>query len=289
MKKLAVKVAVASALLSPWVGAAVGQSSQLIAKSNQPAVRQELKAQETPAPVTAPLSVGTAFNASLTESLDTRKAKAGDIVTAEAAEDVTYERSVIFPKGTKIVGHLVRASVGGHGRGSALFVQFDKAVLSDGQEVVLNAGIQALSVDTSIAAPTEPNSTKDLKESDAPAANATVPVEQEEDASNSAASIKSTIYDVSPRGLRVPLYASTAAEGEIGPDGLFTPESKGAFGRPDLKIYTPTSPGSHGTVLLSTKKHIRLDGGTRLLLVVQPPASPDAENSDTPALDVIDK
>jgi len=288
MKKLVFHLAVSGALFNPWVGTALGQSSQLTAKSNQATIKQELKAQETPAPVTAPLSVGTAFNAALTEGLDTRKARAGDLVTAEAAEDVTYERSVIFPRGTRILGHLVRASAGGHGRGSALFIQFDKAVLSDGQEVVLNAGIQALSATSSAPAPTETDTPKDLKENDAPGAPSTLPVEKEEDASTNGAAVKSTIYDVS-RGLRVPLFASTAAEGEISPDGLFTPESKGAFGRPDLKVYTPTSPGSHGTVLLSAKKHIRLDGGTRLLLVVQPPAAPDSENSETPALDIIDK
>ena len=288
MKKLVVNLAIAGALFGASVGVTFGQSSQLISKSNQSSLNQELNEQETSAPVTAPLSVGTAFNASLTEGLDTRKARAGDLVTAEAAEDVTYERSVIFPKGTKVIGHLVRASAGGHGRGSALFIQFDKAVLSDGQEVLLNAGIQALSVNSSTPAPSETDGSKDLKENQSSIPSSTLPVEQE-DASSDGAAVKSTIYDVSPRGLRVPLFASTAAEGEISPDGLFTPESKGAFGRPDLKVYTPTSPGSHGTVLLSAKKHIRLEGGTRLLLVVQPPASPESENSETPALDVIDK
>jgi hypothetical protein len=66
---------------------------------------------------------------------------------------------------------------------------------------------------------------------------------------------------------------------------LFTPESKGAFGRPDLKVYTPTSQGSHGTVLLSTKKNMHLESGTRLLLVVQPLPSSDA---DTTQIDLND-
>ncbi len=93
----------------------------------------------------APMGVGTAFNASLDEPLDTRHTKAGDAVVAEAAEDVSYQRSVIFPKGTKIVGHIVKVTSGGKGRtGSAIFVQFDKAVMKDGQEIILNAGIQAL-------------------------------------------------------------------------------------------------------------------------------------------------
>jgi len=52
--------------------------------------------------------------------------------------------------------------------------------------------------------------------------------------------------------------------------------SKGAFGRPDVKVYTPTSEGSHGTVLLRRKRHA---SGERhaLLLVVQPPPNGDLD------------
>jgi hypothetical protein len=102
------------------------------------------KMSSVPDPVIAPFCVGTAFNAILLTPLDASRNKAGDPVTAEAAETVTYERSVIFPKGTKIHGHLVRASSARTGKGSALFVRFDKAILKNGQEVMMNAGIQAL-------------------------------------------------------------------------------------------------------------------------------------------------
>jgi len=78
-----------------------------------------------------------------------------------------------------------------------------------------------------------------------------------------------------PRTLRTPM-APTTAEGKFSSDGLFSTESKGAFGRPDLKMYTPTSEGSHGTVILSSKKIMHLDAGTHLLLVVQPPPSGDS-------------
>jgi hypothetical protein len=36
--------------------------------------------------VTAPLCVGTSFNATLTDSIDTRRAKTGDVVTATVAK-----------------------------------------------------------------------------------------------------------------------------------------------------------------------------------------------------------
>jgi len=222
------------------------------------------------------LSIGTAFNATLVDVIDTRRAKPGDPVTAEVVENVTYERTVIFPKGTKVVGHILRATSGGRGRaGSALFVQFDKAILKDGQEVLLNAGIQALAV--SQVAPqsdTERSSTDGATSAEnSPAEPLVEGAEPASTTSTNDALIVSTIYDTSRRGLRPPLFAAPAAEGELNSDGMFTPDSKGAFGRPDVKVYTPTSAGSHGTVLLSTKKHMHLDSGTRLLLVVQPPPS----------------
>jgi len=40
-----------------------------------------------------------------------------------------------------------------------------------------------------------------------------------------------------------------------------------------MRIFTPVSEGSHGTVLVGAKKNVRLEAGTHLLVVIQPPAS----------------
>jgi hypothetical protein len=274
MKKLSMALAI-GALLVVKAGAAQGPELDLTAK-------HQAKDQTPPAPVTAPLSIGTAFNATLTDALDTRKARPGDLVTAETAEDVNYQRSVIFPKGTKVVGHIVRATSGGRGRaGSALFVQFDKVLLKDGQEVILNAGIQALAVGA-VAPLSDTEAGKDAGTSAGLNAPARSFADQAEPTAAEVTNedrplVVSTIYDNPRQRLRAPLFAAPAAEGELNSDGMFTPESKGAFGRPDVKVYTPTSEGSHGTVLLSVKKHMRLESGTRLLLVVQPPPNGDVD------------
>jgi len=271
------------------------------AAANQRSTDLELQAKAAQAknvasPVTAPLSVGTAFNASLIDTLDARRARPGDVVTAEVAEPVTYERSVVFPKGTKVIGHIVRATSGGRGRaGSALFIQFDKAILKDGEEVILNAGIQALAVGTVVPVLSDSDRTREGESSadlSAPAERnletspaATAEPTSTEPGTGSDALVVSTIYDTPRSSVRAPLFAAPAAAGELSSDGLFTPESKGAFGRPDLKVYTPTSQGSHGTVLLSTKKNMHLESGTRLLLVVQPLPNSDA---DTTQIDLND-
>jgi hypothetical protein len=283
MRKFAAVFVMAGALLIPTTGVAQGPELDLTA-------RKQAKDKTPPAPVTAPLCVGTSFNAILTEALDTRKARPGDVVTAEVAEDVNYERTVIFPKGTKVTGHIVRATSGAHGRGSALFIQFDKASLKDGQEVVLNAGIQALAVGA-VAPLSDTDRGKDGATSAAvkpPTESLAEGVEPTSAAAKDDTEIVSTaVYETPRRGLRPPLFAAPVAEGELNSDGLFSPDSKGAFGRPDVKVYTPTSAGSHGTVLLSTKKHMHLDSGTRLLLVVQPPPSADQDASQGINLDEI--
>jgi hypothetical protein len=266
MKKILAGLVFGAALLG--LGASAQTPPDLTANSKTLA-----KDQTPPAPVVVPLCVGTTINAALDDTLDTHKTRAGDSVTAEVTEDVMYERSVIFPKGTKVVGHIVRVTSGGRGRaGSAIFVQFDKAVLKDGQEALLNAGIQALAVGTS-APPAEADAPKG--EGMEPRA---LPVgDNSPELAPNGPLVVSTVYESPHRTLRPPRGATPAAEGEFTSDGLFTPESKGAFGRPDLKVYTPTSDGSHGTVLLSSKKNMHLDPGTHLLLVVQPPPSADGD------------
>ena len=254
------------------------------------------QAKKDAAPVTAPLGVGTAFNASLIDTLDARRARPGDVVTAEVAEPVLYQRSVVFPKGTKVIGHIVRATSGGRGQaGSALFIQFDKAILKDGEEVILIAGIQALAVGTVAPVLSDSDRTREGESSadlsapaernlETPSAASAEPTSGEPGTGGDAL-VVSTIYDTPRSSVRAPLFAAPTAAGELSSDGLFTPESKGAFGRPDLKVYTPTSQGSHGTVLLSSKKNMHLESGTRLLLVVQPLPNSDA---DTTQIDLND-
>ncbi len=138
-------------------------------KSSASTSTETAKSQAPAAGVVCPLSVGTAFNARLLQTLDAHKNKAGDKFRAEVTETVRYGRSVIFPRGTIIEGHVVRQSVSTHGADrAALFLQFDKAILKNGQEAVMNAGIQALAVGPTPAAPVETASAADDNDSDAP-------------------------------------------------------------------------------------------------------------------------
>lgn len=235
----------------------------------------EGEAAKAPAPIVVPLGVGTTFNATLQTDLDARRNQAGDTFNAVITEPVRYQRSVIFPKDTVLIGRLVRATAAGHGRrGSGLFLQFERAVLKSGEEAVLNAGLQA------VAASPANDAVKDLPEGEEAASN----FDAVEDVS--------TVRDVEPvreKATRAVETARTRAsrseaadlskldtpitQGSFTKQGLFTPDSQGVFGLPDVKLYTPLSQGSDGTVLLSTRKDLRLAAGTKLLVVIQPPAT----------------
>jgi len=265
-----------------FVLGATAQTQQTPPSLQANSAQTDLKGQTPPAPVIAPLAVGTVFNAVLGDTLDARKTRAGDPISAEVAEDVSYERATVFPKGTKLAGHVVRVTSGARGKaGSAIFVQFDKATMKDGQEVMLNAGIQALAVGTVAPMPSSTDSAKNNGARTLPVDENAVGAESSNDAL-----VVSTIYERPRTTLRTPLAPAPAAEGEFTSDGLFSPESKGAFGRPDLKIYTPTSEGSHGTVLLSARKNLHLESGTHLLLVVQPPPTDEPEGPAASSLNL---
>ena len=219
--------------------------------------------------ITIPLSAGTAINASLLTAVDSSRSKPGDTVTAIVNEAVTYQRSVLLPKGSKITGRVVRTG-GDSTSTSALFVEFDRVTLPNGQEAALNAGIQALAPPA--AAPTIP-SRKDYEE-DWIAGNISTP--DVEPAAKSPAKSGTVVMPstyTTPRKTTVADLPAQPIEGGLDRRGRFTVDSKGAFYEPNMRIFTPVSEGSHGTVLVGTKKSVRLEAGTHLLIVIQPPSS----------------
>src|SRR5262252_7215969 len=129
---------VGTALLTVWfAGASMSQTGN---RPDEPATQTSSVPQSA---ITVPLSAGTTINTSLVNAVDSSRSKPGDTVTAIVIESVTYQRSVLIPKGSKIVGHIVRTG-GDSANTSALFVEFDRVALPNGQEAALNAGIQAL-------------------------------------------------------------------------------------------------------------------------------------------------
>src|SRR5258707_12732029 len=92
----------------------------------------------------ASLASGTVINAELNSSIDSKKVKPGEQITAHTTEAVRSTGGrAILPKGTKLVGHVTPASARPNSQGGAgLAIQIYKAGLKDGEEDPLKAAIQ---------------------------------------------------------------------------------------------------------------------------------------------------
>src|SRR5689334_20767331 len=91
------------------------------------------------------LSSGTTLQAELSKSLDAKKAKPGDEVTAKLTQDVKENGKVVLHKGSKLVGHVTEAQAKSKENAeSKLGMVFDKAVLKGGEEVAFSGVIQAV-------------------------------------------------------------------------------------------------------------------------------------------------
>ena len=98
------------------------------------------------------LSEGTTMNAALAGSLDVKKNKPGDRIEARTTQDVKQDGKVVLRKGTHLIGHVTEVQARAKDQTqSQLGVAFDHAELRDGQQVPLNASIQALAAAQSTA------------------------------------------------------------------------------------------------------------------------------------------
>src|ERR1700694_2311655 len=125
-------------------GAQLGEQSALAGKQAQGANTQKTT-EKSPNEVTA-FVTGTVIDAELTSPLDSKKVKPGDVEKARAASNLkSADGRTILPRGTNIIGHVTQASARSAGQpDSSLGLVFDKAILKNGQEIPLNAGVQAL-------------------------------------------------------------------------------------------------------------------------------------------------
>jgi hypothetical protein len=239
-------------------GAQLGEQSALAGKQAQGANTQ--KTTETSSTELTTFVTGTVINAELNGSLDSKKVKPVDAVTAHTATDLkTNDGRIVLPKGTKIIGHVTQASARGAGQPeSSLGLVFDKAILKSGQEIPLNAAVQAVgappssSFDNSAPAGEPLGGTR-------PAApgggvQGTSQGTSRGGSMNGASSTPNGIGDPSA-GVNSPPVNS----------GQWDANTRGVVGLHNLSLNAAGE--GQGSVIKSTGKNVKLDSGTRLLLV----------------------
>ena len=239
------------------------------------------------------------INATLERSVDARRAKPGDDVTAKTTEAFTTESGMTIPRGTKLIGRVTEARPHARGEGSAesasqLGLVFEKAVMKDGREVPMQATIQAVAAAQSNAQGELGSASHDAGAFGASraagsagggvggalgglgggagavgsaAGNAGAAVGGATRLPHSAVGgVARGAASAAAQGA-ARLGSSTGAVGGLSASGQWLAGSRGAFGLGDLSFASATASGAQGSVITSASRNVRLDGGTQLLLV----------------------
>ena len=233
----------------------------------------------------AALASGTAFNAALSSPIDSKKCKPGDPVNAHSTEAVKSEGKTVIPKGSKLVGHVTQASARGKGESeSSLGIVFDKAILKNGEEIPLNAGILAIaSAESSAsAAGSDMDALGGMGASAAGSGMAggrgalggvaSTTGGAAGTVTNTAANVGGvaggTVNSAANAGGNI-AGASKGAVGGLNTAGQLTSNSQGVFGLNGLNLNAAGSSATEGSVITSAGKNVHLESGTRMLLVSQ--------------------
>jgi hypothetical protein len=218
-------------------------------------------------PLNASLADGSPIVAELGSSVDSKKIKQGDAVTARTTADIRADGKTIIPRGTKLVGHVTEAAARAKGgTDSSLGIAFDKAVLKGGEELPLNVAIVAVAPPPA-SMPGQQNMSNG---GGVPVAAPGVPSTMGRPGGTGSMG-GSPATSSAPTGPPVDAtVASNGAPPEKGLDasGRLTPDSRGVYGLKDASLRPATNP-VEGSVITSNGKNVHLDSDTQLLLVTQ--------------------
>jgi hypothetical protein len=245
------------------------------------------------------LASGTAIHATLSSPIDSKKCRPGDPVNAHSTEAVKSEGKTVIPKGAKLLGHVTQASARAKGESeSSLGIVFDKAILKNGQEIPLNAGIQAIAAaqSSASAAGSDMDTMGGMGASAAGSGMAggrgalggvtSTAGGAVGSVTNTAANVGGvaggTVNSAANAGGSM-AGASKGAVGGLNAAGQLTSNSQGVFGLNGLNLNAAGSNATEGSVITSAGKNVHLDSGTRMLLVSQAQAGAQGESKQPAA------
>jgi hypothetical protein len=258
------------------IGTAAAQSE----KDLQPSAQTPASASTRNPQANGSLANGSSIDAVLTKSIDTKKAKKGDPISARITEDAKeQDGKTVIPKGSKLEGHVTQASSREKGDSySTLGIVFDKAVFKNGEEVPLNVQVQALALsqDAATAPAGSPamGGMAPMGGGGSPAAGSGRSGGSSGGMSSApSAPISGTNTNTAANIDAGNASAGKGAVGGLNSSGKLNPNSRGVFGLPGIGLATAAEGTEQAAVVTSTDKNVHLESGTQLLLVTQGPKS----------------
>lgn len=206
---------------------------------------------------------GAAMQAELAKSIDAKKARPGEEISAKLSQDVISGGEVVLPKGTRLIGHVleVQAHSKEHPE-SRLVLVFDKAVPKRGQEMAISAVIVAIAPPLQESVPARAGDNLGVPESMGSRGNqAGGTLGGGTKASRSPAGDSAIASVTQADGAT----GNNSGAGAPGPQPL-TAASRGVIGLEGLALYFGNE---HTALVSSSTKNVKLESGTQLLLLLQ--------------------
>jgi hypothetical protein len=211
-------------------------------------------------------------NAELEKSLDAKKAKPGDPVTAKSTSDTLLENGVKIPRGSKLIGHVTRAQA--HTKEQAqseLGIIFDRAEVKGGEQVAFHAFVQALTAPVQAAVQSDndmnggmggmtpqPGMSGGGGGMGVPPTGGVV--------GGVTNGVGQTVGQTANTAGGVTGGVANGVTGGVG--GRLTSNAQGAVNMPGLTLNTAAANATDGSIITSNSKTVKLDSGTQLLLRV---------------------
>jgi hypothetical protein len=230
---------------------------------------------------TGALSSGTTLQAELTKSIDAKKAKQGDEVTARLTQDVKSSGHVVLHKGSKLVGHVTEAQAKGKENSeSKLGIAFDKAVLKGGQEMAFTGVIQALAppVQGSLSATTDDAGNLGSGMGSGTgmgggrgSAGGIAPIGGGGAVNSTLGTATNTVNNTAGS---VTNTANGAVSGSVNQatgvaaNGAINSATRGVVGMQGVVLNTASNGSAQGSVISSANRNVKLDTGTQMILQV---------------------
>lgn len=210
------------------------------------------------------IAPGSVIPVQLSKTVDAKKAKTGDEVSATVTQDMkTTSGDVLVPKDTKVIGHVTEAQPRNkEQKQSELGIAFDRAVVK-GDQMQLPMSIQA------VIAPPSASNNPNAGGSDAPSApsapgpgggSANAPMGN---------SRQGATGGTSPSAQQnYPSDSGSQSQTQAGDRPPITGNTQGVIGMSDVKLEAGSQNSQQGSVLTSEKNNVKIEKGTMLLLRV---------------------
>ena len=263
MAKFPLGIAITLALSS----LSLAQSGTAAPTSQQTNNATQAESPQASHPTNVRMAPGSVIPVQLTSTVDAKKAKTGQQVTAKVLQDLKASNGMmLMPKNTEIVGHVTEAQPKNkQEKQSQVGIVFDHAVTQNGT-VSYPLSIQAV-ISPEIFQRPNNSANQGAAQAPAQAPSSSMPSQTPGEAGRGGMSGAGAAPSNTPPGENAPANSGNQNSGSQSGPPKITGQTQGVLGFSHMQLQTSTS-ATQPSVITSEKGNVKLQNGTLMLLRV---------------------